>query len=125
MSLLAVVATTSFMAGAMCQGLLWTEFIMASTRDASVSFRLKRVRSSLSISIILYVALATFLLILELVGRQQAASAQWLLASFFATSTTVLFLYASHKMASQRLCERACSLGAPDVCLHYACRDFG
>ena len=107
LNLLAVVATTSFMAGAMCQGLLWTKFFMASTRDASVSFRLKRVRRSLSISIIVYVALATFLLILELVRRQQAASAQWLLASFLATSTAVLFLYASHKMASQLLCEKS------------------
>ena len=113
LSLLAVVATTSWMVGAMCQGLLWTEFFMASTRIASVSFRLKRARTCLSISIIVYVALATLLLVLELVGRQQAASAQWLLGGFFATSTAVLFLYGSHKMASQLLCERVCSLGAP------------
>ena len=101
LSLLAVIATTSFMVGAVCQGLLWTEFFTASTRLASVSSRLKRVRRCLNTSIISYVAIATFLLVLDLVGLQQAASAQWLLSSFFATSTAVLFLYGSHKMASR------------------------
>ena len=126
LSLLAVVANTSGMVGAMCQGILWTEFFMASTRIASASFRLKRARSCLSISIILYVALATLLLVLELVGRQQAESAQWLLSTSFATSTASLFLYGSHKMASQH-CERVCSQKVPHTRLpfHYVCEAFG
>eukprot|EP00964_Phaeocystis_antarctica_P097038 scaffold63249_cov79-Phaeocystis_antarctica.AAC.3 len=74
---------------------------MASTRVASVSFRLKRVRRFLNISMISYVALATLLLVLELDGHQSAKSAQWLLSGSLATSVAVLFLYGSHKMAAQ------------------------
>ena len=90
-----------FIVGAMCQGLLWIEFVMASTRVASVSFRLKRVRRFLNISTISYVALATLLLVLELVGFQSAKNAQWLLTASFAISVAVLFLYGSHKMAAE------------------------
>eukprot|EP00964_Phaeocystis_antarctica_P035785 scaffold20457_cov72-Phaeocystis_antarctica.AAC.2 len=89
------------MLGAMCQGLLWNEFVMASTRAASVSFRLKRVRRFLNISTISYVALATLLLVLEIDGHQSAKSAQWLLAGSFGIAVAVLFLYGSHKMAAQ------------------------
>ena len=84
----------------MCQGLLWIEFVMASTRVAFVSFRLKRVRRFLNISMISYVALATLLLVLELDGHQSAKSAQWLFSGSFTTSVAVLFLYGSHKMAA-------------------------
>ena len=90
-----------FIVGAMCQGLLWIEFVMASTRVASVSFRLKRVRRFLNISMISYVALATLLLVLELVGFRSAKKAQWLLSGSLATSVAILFLYGSHKMAAQ------------------------
>ena len=92
---------TCWMVGAMCQGLLWIEFVMASTRVASVSFRLKRVRRFLNISMISYVALATLLLVLELVGFRSAKKAQWLLSGSLATSVAILFLYGSHKMAAQ------------------------
>ena len=92
---------TCWMVGAVCQGLLWIEFVMASTRVASVSFRLKRVRRFLNISMISYVALATLLLVLELLGFRLAKHAQWLLSGSLATSVAVLFLYGSHKMAAQ------------------------
>ena len=99
--MLAVIAITGFMLGAMCQGLLWNEFVMASTRAASVSFRLKRVRRFLNISMISYVVLATLLLVLELVGFRSAKNAQVLLSGSYAISVAVLFLYGSHKMAAQ------------------------
>ena len=99
--MLAVIVVTCWMVGAMCQGLLWIEFVMASTRVASVSFRLKRVRRFLNISMISYVALATLLLVLELVGFRSAKKAQWLLSGSLATSVAILFLYGSHKMAAQ------------------------
>ena len=92
---------TGFAAGAICQGLLWIEFVMASTRVASVSFRLKRVRRFLNISMISYVALATLLLVLELIGFRSAKNAQWLLSGSFAIFFAVLFLYCSRKMAAQ------------------------
>ena len=92
---------TCWMVGAVCQGLLWIEFVMASTRVASVSFRLKRVRRFLNISMISYVALATLLLVLELVGFRSAKKAQWLLSGSFLISVALLFLYGSHKMAAQ------------------------
>ena len=93
----------------MCQGLLWIEFVLASTRVASVSFRLKRVRRFLNISMISYVALATLLLVLELAGfllvlkLNMLQSAEYLhraLNSFILVSVAVLFLYGSHKMAA-------------------------
>ena len=98
---LAVIVVTCGIAGMMCQGLLWIEFVMASTRVAFVSFRLKRVRRFLNISMISYVALATLLLVLELVGFRSAKKAQWLLSGSFLISVALLFLYGSHKMAAQ------------------------
>ena len=98
---MAVVVVTCWMVGAICQGLLWIEYFLASTRIASVSFRLKRVRRFLNISMISYVALATLLLVLELVGFWSAKKAQWLLSGSFLISVALLFLYGSHKMAAQ------------------------
>ena len=92
---------TGFAAGAICQGLLWIEFVMASTRVASVSFRLERVRRFLNISMISYVALASLLLVLELLGFRSAKNAQWLLSGSVAICFAVLFLYCSRKMAAQ------------------------
>ena len=98
---MAVIVVTCWMVGAICQGLLWIECFLASTRVASVSFRLKRVRRFLNISMISYVALATLLLVLELAGFRWAKNAQWLFGGSFVTSVAVLFLYGSHKMAAQ------------------------
>ena len=99
--MLAVIVVTGFVLGAMCQGLLWIEFVMASTRVASVSFRLKRVRRFLSISMISYVALATLLLVLELGGFWSAYTLSQALNGSIATSVAIIFLYGSHKMAAQ------------------------
>ena len=98
---MAVIVVTCWMVGAICQGLLWIECFLASTRVASVSFRLKRVRRFLNISMISYVALATLLLVLELAGFRWAKNAQWLFGGSFVTCVAVLFLYGSHKMAAQ------------------------
>ena len=99
--MLAVVTSTSFILGTMCQGLLWIEFVMASTRVASVSFRLKRVRRFLSISMISYVALATLLLVLALGGSRLANILFRAINVSIATSVAIIFMYASHKMAAQ------------------------
>ena len=99
--MLAVIVAAGFIVGAMCQGLLWIEFVMASTRVASVSFRLKRARRFLNISTISYVALATLLLVLELVGFQSAKHLGYALDSFVIVAAAVVFLYGSHKMAAQ------------------------
>ena len=85
----------------MCQGLLWIEFVMASTRVASVSFRLKRVRRFLSISMISYAALATLLLVLALGGSRLANTLFRAINVSIETSVAIIFLYASHKMAAQ------------------------
>ena len=85
----------------MCQGLLWIEFVMASTRVASVSFRLKRVRRFLNISMIPYVVLATLLLVLELDGFQSAKNLADALRSSIVVAVAVVFFYGSHKMAAQ------------------------
>ena len=85
----------------MCQGLLWIEFVMASTRVASVSFRLKRVRRFLNLSMISYVVLVTLLIVLTLRGFQSAYFLAVALNSFIGISAGVLFLYSSHKMAAQ------------------------
>ena len=108
--MLAVVTMTGYLLGVMCQGLLWIEFVMASTRVASVSFRLKRVRRFLSISMISYVALATLLLVLALGGFWSAEALLNAISGSIATSVGIIFLYGSHKMAAQRSQrERACS----------------
>ena len=105
--MLAVVAVTGFILGTMCQGLLWIEFVldlnsvMASTRVASVSFRLKRVRRFLRISMILYAALATLLLVLALGGSWSAITLFRAINGSIATSAAIIFLYGSHKMAAQ------------------------
>ena len=99
--MLAVVATTGKILGTMCQGLLWIEFVMASTRVASVSFRLKRVRRFLRISMILYAALATLLLVLALGGSWSANNMFNAINGSIATSAAIIFLYGSHKMAAQ------------------------
>ena len=99
--MLAVVTITGYLFGMMCQGLLWIEFVMASTRVASVSFRLKRVRRFLSISMISYAALATLLLVLALGGSRWANILFRAINVSIATSVAIIFLYASHKMAAQ------------------------
>ena len=98
---MAVIVVTCWMVGAICQGLLWIECFLASTRVASVSFRLKRVRRFLNISMISYVALATLLLVLELKGFQSAKHLGYALDSFVIVAAAVVFLYGSHKMAAQ------------------------
>jgi len=95
----AVAGFTGFVLAAMCQGLLWIEFVMASTRVASVSFRLKRVRRFLNLSMISYVVLVTLLIVLTLRGFQSAYFLAVALNSFIGISAGVLFLYSSHKMA--------------------------
>lgn len=97
----AVAGFTGFVLAAMCQGLLWIEFVMASTRVASVSFRLKRVRRFLNLSMISYVVLVTLLIVLTLRGFQSAYFLAVALNSFIGISAGVLFLYSSHKMAAQ------------------------
>ena len=99
--MLAVVTITGYLFGMMCQGLLWIEFVMASTRVASVSFRLKRVRRFVSISMISYVALATLLLVLALGGSWSATTLFRAINGSIVTFVTIIFLYASHKMAAQ------------------------
>jgi len=93
--------TTGLAVGAICQGLLWIECFLASTRVASVSSRLKRARRFLNISMISYVALATLLLVLELDGFQSAKHLGYALDSFVIVAAAVVFLYGSHKMAAQ------------------------
>ena len=85
----------------MCQGLLWIEFVLASTRVASVSFRLKRVRRFLNISMISYVVIAILLLALELDGFQSAKNLGDALNCSVGVAVAVLFFYGSHKMAAQ------------------------
>lgn len=99
----AVAGFTGFVLAAMCQGLLWIEFVMASTRVASVSFRLKRVRRFLNLSMISYVVLVTLPTVLTLRGFQSAYFSALAVAlnSFIGISAGVLFLYSSHKMAAQ------------------------
>ena len=99
--MLAVVATTGKILGTMCQGLLWIEFVMASTRVASMSSRLKRVQRFLSISMISYAALATLLLVLALGGSWSANNMFNAINGSIATSVAIIFLYGSHKMAAQ------------------------
>ena len=98
--MLAVVFITGYILGTMCQGLLWIEFVMASTRVASVSFRLKRVQRFLSISMISYAALATLLLVLALGGSRSANNMFNAINGSIATSAAIIFLYGSHKMAA-------------------------
>ena len=100
----AVAGFTGFVLAAMCQGLLWIEFVMASTRVASVSFRLKRVRRFLNLSMISYVVLVTLPTVLTLRGFQSAYFSALAVAlnSFIGISAGVLFLYSSHKMAAQQ-----------------------
>ena len=114
--MLAVIVTTGFIVGAMCQGLLWIEFVMASTRVASVSFRLKRVRRFLSISMISYVALATLLLVLELGGFWSAYTLSQALNGSIATSVAIIFLYGSHKMAAQHTVKDSLLSSTPQCC---------
>ena len=99
--MLAVIVVTGFVLGAMCQGLLWIEFVMASTRVASVSFRLKRVRRFLRILMISYAALASLLLVLALGGSRSANNMFNAINGSIATSAAIIFLYGSHKMAAQ------------------------
>ena len=114
--MLAVVTTTSFILGTMCQGLLWIEFVMASTRVASVSFRLKRVRRFLSISMISYVVLATLLPVFALGGLWSAETLLYALNSSIATSVGIIFLYGSHKMAAQHSQRERLLSSAPQCC---------
>ena len=104
----AVIACTSASAGALCQGLVLVEFLMASTRVASVSKRLARVRTVTSISMISYIALSTLLLITRLAGFRALDLGRWgtgrsgiwaVLNVLTLTSVGVLVLYASHKIA--------------------------
>ena len=85
----------------MCQGLLWIEFVLASTRVASVSFRLKRVRRFLNISMISYVVIAILLLVLELDGFRLAKNLGVALNSSVGVTVALVFFYGSHKMAAQ------------------------
>ena len=96
----AAIFTTGLAVGAMCQGLLWIEFVLASTRVASVSYRLMRVREFLNISMISYVVLAASFLVLKLLGFRSAKNLNRALNSFILVSVAVLFLYGSHKMAA-------------------------
>ena len=111
--MLAVVTITGYLFGMMCQGLLWIEFVMASTRVASVSFRLKRVRKSLSISMISYVAIATLLLVLELTESREWSRVASALNGSIATSVAIIFLYGSHKMAAQHSQRESLCSSAP------------
>ena len=117
--MLAVIVVTGFVLGAMCQGLLWIEFVMASTRVASVSFRLKRVRRFLRISMILYAALATLLLVLALGGSWSAITLFRAINGSIATSAAIIFLYGSHKMAAQH------SQREPALCSELTCSTRG
>ena len=114
--MLAVVNITCSILGMMCQGLLWIEFVMASTRVASVSFRLKRVRRFLSISMISYVALATLLLVLALGGFWSAEALLNAISGSIATSVGIIFLYGSYKMAAQHSQRERLLSSAPQCC---------
>ena len=97
----AAIFITGHAVGAICQGLLWIECFLASTRVASVSFRLKRVRRFLNISMISYVVIATLLLVLELDGFHSAKKLGFALAGCMGVAVAIVFLYGSHKMAAQ------------------------
>lgn len=104
----AVIACTFASAGALCQGLVLVEFLMASTRVASVSKQLARARTVINVSMISYIVLSTLLLIARMAGFRALDLGRWgtggsgpwaVLNTLALTSVGVLVLYASHKIA--------------------------
>ena len=106
----AVIASTSASAGALCQGLVLVEFLMVSTRVASVTEQLARVRRVINISMISYISLSSLLLIMRVAGFRALDLGRWgtggstpwaVLNTIALASVGVLVLYASHKIAAR------------------------